>query len=267
MLDANQIKVVFFDIDETLYHKEKRYIPTSTMNALKQLKANGIIPAIATGRSLCALPQQVEQLITQLPIDLIVSINGQFNSYQGKIVQSYPLAINDIQRITHFFNEHHIDYAFIATDHVAVNRATQSIDDALRPITDRYIIDPDYYQQYPVYQMLAFYDNTKDDFIQQSDLLQQHLRVVRWHPYSVDLLAKEGSKARGIDAVLTHLGLKPENAVAFGDGLNDIEMMQSVGFGVAMGNGHPTMQAVANYITDDIEQDGIAKALQKLGLI
>ena len=67
--------------------------------------------------------------------------------------------------------------------------------------------------------------------------------------------------------MLEHFNLKPENAVAFGDGLNDLEMLKAVGFGVAMGNAHPQLKAVADYVTDDIDDDGLYKGLQALGLI
>ena len=57
------------------------------------------------------------------------------------------------------------------------------------------------------------------------------------------------------------------DVMAFGDGLNDIEMLQTVGFGVAMGNGHPDLKAVADYICPTVEEDGVLNGLKTLGVI
>ena len=55
--------------------------------------------------------------------------------------------------------------------------------------------------------------------------------------------------------------------MAFGDGENDIEMLRFVGVGVAMGNGGDAVKAAADYVTDAVDEDGIAKALRHFGLI
>ena len=75
------------------------------------------------------------------------------------------------------------------------------------------------------------------------------MQFVRWHPFSCDILPKAGSKARGINKCLIHIGKSLDRMqCAFGDGLNDVEMLESVGMGVAMGNGHEKTKAVADVI-------------------
>ena len=81
---------------------------------------------------------------------------------------------------------------------------------------------------------------------------------------TVEILLKYENK---IDEILDKLGLKPENAVAFGDGLNDIEMLQTVGCGVAMGNAHEELKKHANYVAKPVYEDGIYNACKDLGLI
>ena len=75
------------------------------------------------------------------------------------------------------------------------------------------------------------------------------------------------SKATGVQKVLEYLNLNVQDSYAFGDGLNDLEMIQTVGTGVAMGNAVDEAKAVANYETDRIENDGIVKALKHFELI
>lgn len=81
------------------------------------------------------------------------------------------------------------------------------------------------------------------------------------------MLRKENSKARGIEDVIKYFGLSIENTMAFGDGFNDLEMFDTVGFSVAMGNAEEALKARAHYVTKNIEQDGILYALEQLEII
>ncbi|QDJ13650.1 hydrolase [Mergibacter septicus] len=262
-----QIKLAFFDIDETLYIKQNAIIPKTIPEVFRRLKQQGIRPAIATGRPRCAFPQVINQLIEDEDVDIFVTINGQHNSYQQQIITQYPLTTLEIKRIIDFMQQHKFEYGFVGNDHIAVSAISPSVQTALTPITSNYIVDPDYYLKAPIYQMLLFYPTEKEGLITTSTILGQDLKTVRWHPYAVDLLAQNGSKARGIQNIVTHLGLSMKNVIAFGDGLNDIEMLTSVGYGVAMGNACPELKAVADYVTTNIEQDGILTAFQQLQLL
>ena len=62
-------------------------------------------------------------------------------------------------------------------------------------------------------------------------------------------------------------GIKAEETIAFGDAENDLEMLKFAGIGVAMGNGEEQVKAQADYVTADVDDDGIAKALRHFGLI
>ena len=71
----------------------------------------------------------------------------------------------------------------------------------------------------------------------------------------------------GIKAALAHYGISRDETIAFGDGGNDVTMLQYVRIGVAMGNGNPETKRAADFITDDVQNDGIPKALRRFGLI
>ena len=78
-----QPKIIFFDIDETLYiNREEKRVPESTKTALRLLKQKGIITAIATGRTIAVLPEKIKEVVAECGIDMIVSINGQYVQYQ-----------------------------------------------------------------------------------------------------------------------------------------------------------------------------------------
>lgn len=266
-VNPEQIKLVFFDIDETLYVKDKAFVPPSVYTAIRKLKQRGIVPGIATGRTRSAFPAVINELIEQEQIEMLVTINGQHSSYQGQVIAQHPIARSRLTQLTHFFEQQRITYAFISNQGIAVSDITPKMQAALHPITTDYIVDKQHYQQYDVYQMLAFYEASDDALIQRSGILGDDLKVLRWHDYSVDLLDDAGSKARGIDSIVRHLGYTAANVMAFGDGINDSEMIAHVGLGVAMGNAIPALKRVANYVTSDIEDDGILNALVKLGIV
>jgi hydroxymethylpyrimidine pyrophosphatase-like HAD family hydrolase len=75
------------------------------------------------------------------------------------------------------------------------------------------------------------------------------------------------NKGIGVNRVLNHLGIGKESAIAFGDGLNDKEMLMNVGEGFAMGNAHPDLFAYAKHRTSDVTASGIFNGLKALGLV
>jgi hydroxymethylpyrimidine pyrophosphatase-like HAD family hydrolase len=81
------------------------------------------------------------------------------------------------------------------------------------------------------------------------------------------LLPAGGSKAKGIHMLLEKAGIRREDTFAFGDGLNDVEMLKYVGTGVAMGNGCDEAKAASDLVTKAVSEDGIRYGLQMTGLI
>jgi hypothetical protein len=97
--------------------------------------------------------------------------------------------------------------------------------------------------------------------------MTHEIKSVRWNPDFTDLIPADGGKSVGIQQLLEHFGLSQEETMAFGDGGNDIEMLQYVHLGVAMGNGTQNVKAAADYVTDSVDEDGIWNALVHFGLI
>lgn len=258
-------KIVFFDIDNTLYITEEKHIPDSAVLALKKLKQQGIIVAIATGRTIAVLPEKIRQLIADNGIDMVVCINGQFVQYQGKTLVSFPLNPDEVLNLAQQFSQRNISYAFVSDVGICVGLLDDCLREATTSVAVAYLEDKYFPKQHAVYQMLGFYEPAKDTEI--ATFLPVDFKTVRWHRVGVDILAKQGSKARGIQAALNALGLHMEDAMAFGDGLNDMEMIQAVGFGVVMDNGEPELKAIADYICPRVDDDGIYRALVDLGVI
>lgn len=256
-------KIIFFDIDDTLYIKAENRILDSTIFALKQLHDKGIMVAIATGRGICVFPKAVHRLIDEAGIKIFVTINGQYNEYQGKMLAHYPLSAKQIQHTTDYLVRQRIAYGYMTRHEIIAFNETPCMTHALRSLHIPYRVAEEFDGTDDVYQILAFYENNQTASLE----LMDNLKTVRWHECGVDILDVQGSKARGIGAVMGALGLDMSEAWAFGDGLNDLEMLSAVGYGIAMGNAHPSLKTVADFICPSHTDDGIFRGLNELGVI
>lgn len=96
MKPASQPKIIFFDIDDTLRPKESGTVPDSTREALRKLKRQGIVTAIATGRSPVILPADIRRLMDETGIEMLVAINGQYVEYRRRPLAAFPIPQADI---------------------------------------------------------------------------------------------------------------------------------------------------------------------------
>ena len=104
---------------------------------------------------------------------------------------------------------------------------------------------------------------------QEKELMKrlQYCKTTRWHEYGIDLISISGGKDIGIGHVLDYYGIKRSECMAFGDGENDEDMLKFAGSGVAMGNAADSTKDSADYVTEDIDHDGIYHALKKYEVI
>lgn len=94
--------------------------------------------------------------------------------------------------------------------------------------------------------------------------LSEQMEVFRSAPFFLELPPKGIDKAQSLQRLLTHLGLERESLMAFGDGFNDLSMIQFAGQGVAMANAVEEVKSIADFVTTSNEEDGIAHALEQL---
>ena len=261
------IKVAFFDVDGTIVdnHSKKNQssdmelVPASAVEAIRLLKENGITPFIATGRS----PFMIEELLKGLEIDSFICTNGQYAVMNGRVMYEAPYSQALLDEIVAVAKENHVPLLWMPTHHYVLSGENQEVLlEALDnmnlpyPIIETNLEKPDY----KIYQMVAGVTKENEHIFEPIE----EVRIVRWQPNGIDLLPKVGSKATAIEVILDKLGLKPENAVAFGDGLNDIDMLQKCGVGVAMNNALPEVKEIANYITvKNNYEDGIVYFLNE----
>ncbi|WP_433749316.1 Cof-type HAD-IIB family hydrolase [Falsibacillus pallidus] len=254
-------KMVFFDIDGTLLDHNKN-LPSSAKKAVRHLKENGVYVAIATGRA----PFMFESLREELEIDSYVSFNGQFVVFENEVIYKNPLQTEDLKTLVQHSTERNHPLVFLTDETMKANIEKHSmIEESMGSLKFNHpSFDPQFYLDKEIYQSLLFCADPEDNYYR--DEFDQ-FKLIRWHDYSVDILPKGGSKAEGIKQMINRLGFDIKDIYAFGDGLNDVEMLEAAGTGVAMGNAHPALKEFADMVTDDVAEDGLEKALVKLGLL
>lgn len=259
---AKKIKIIFFDIDDTLRNSKNGFIPSTIPTIFKQLREKEILTGIATGRGIFGVVPEIKALKP----DFFVTLNGAYiEDKKGNVVYSNKIAKDKVEDYITWTKEVGIDYGLVGSHAAKLSRRTEMISQAIDPIYPDLEVDPDFYQKEDIYQMWTFEDQGDD--LKLPDTLASTLRMVRWHRNSSDVVPLNGSKAAGVAKVVEHLGLKPENVMVFGDGLNDLELFDYAGISVAMGISHDKIKEKADYITKTLEEDGIFNALEGFGMV
>lgn len=254
-------QIVFFDIDGTLVD-ERKEIPQDTVDAVRELQRNGVETVIATGRA----PYFFAPLAEKLGIDSYISLNGAYVVCRGKPIftreiprESVAALVNHAARYEHclVFQGHSAFYANDASHPYMIESVS-----SLRVGLPGH--DPDYWRTESIYQMFLHCEAGEEHLYEGA---VPGLKYIRWHDKAMDVIPDDRSKAQGIQAFLSYLNLTPRQAIAFGDGLNDKEMLSLVGLGIAMGNCHEELKPFADYVTTAVDAGGIRNGLRYAGII
>ena len=259
---AKKVKIVFFDIDDTLRVKATGYMPESIQYVFKSLKDKGILTGIASGRALYGVVPEIKALEP----DYFVTINGTYVvDKKGQEIVNNPLPRDIVAKYVEWAKSEGIEYGFAGKDKPVVSKRCDLVDNALEPVYGICDVDSDFYLTNDVYHMWTF--SERNDQLQLPEELASQIRLVPWHEHSSDVVQKDISKASGVAHVLEKNNWKPLNAMMFGDGPNDMEIFDYVGLTVAMGNAVPELKEKADFVTKTVEEDGILYALEEFGLV
>ena len=255
-------KLIALDIDGTLLNSQRKPLD-STVKALEALRQAGHLVIIATGRSRLL----AGEVIHQLGCTNYIVCNGSAAFLDHEQVYKHTLDRDAVTRMIDFAGERKVDIALFGLDSFGcvTDYDYPKVKNAMESFGQKApIYEADYFSQHEVYQGCAFYDESLDA---EFAAAFPEFRLVRWHKNSVDIIPNPGSKAQTILALAKKVGIKPENIITFGDGNNDIEMLNLAGTGVAMGNAASHVKEAANLVTDTNDRDGIYKALRQLELV
>ncbi|MFV0394750.1 MAG: Cof-type HAD-IIB family hydrolase [Coprobacillaceae bacterium] len=261
-------KLLFFDIDGTLIECKLGIfdIPDTTTKSLQALQKLGHRTFLATDRAKCFIVDGV----MKYPFDGYVTCNGAHVEYEGKTIYKEVISKEALQVTHEYCIKHNMVYYFEGNKKIytpSKNNPTH-IDFAERWIMKDKVVEDNYDISSIEAHIGMIVVNSKEQIEDMKKTLSPYFDVQRHHSeYSFDLTLKGVSKAVGIEKLTEAIHKDIKDTIAFGDGYNDLEMLETVGLGIAMGNGADEAKDASNYVTSRIEEDGITKALEHFSLI
>lgn len=249
------IRALFFDIDGTLVGRD--HTPSaSTLHALRTAREKGILLFVCTGRPTA----MATQLWDIFDFDAILCMTGQYAfDRSGKLLHTLPLDKDDVRLMMKIQEtdpfpclivEGENCFTTMQTDFIRAHWARFGL-----PVPELY--DVARIEEHDVYQLITYDPETSNPKLAPL----QNIRITNAAAFCHDVLPAAGGKHVGILAVAAQYGITRDEIMVFGDGKNDVDMLTHAGFGVAMGNACPEAKAAAEYVTDDVDENGIYNAL------
>lgn len=260
------IKAVFFDVDGTLLSFKTHRIPSSTLGAIETLQKKGIKTFIATGRHKREL-----EVLDSLVFDAYISLNGSYcYDNKGQVIYKKSIPANDMETLIKIQQSESRFPCFLGTEHsMELNFEDESVL-KMYELINLTRVNPIPFDRWreiarkEVFQLIAFFKPDREEEIMSS---MPGAEATRWVSLFADIVPGGISKRIGIDKILEHYNIPLKDTIAFGDGGNDIEMLKHAGVGVAMGNAADHVKAAADYVTGNVDDDGIYDALKHFGIL
>lgn len=261
-------QLLFFDIDGTLIDCNKGIYEISSVNTqtLDTLKEKGHDVFLATGRCKCFITEGVYRY----PFSGYVTCNGGYVEYKNQPVFKAVVPSVAIKETMKLAEELDLDYYFEANDYIYVRNKNNPKHIAFATrwgMKEETVIDQFDPGDIETYIGMIVVNDVRDIPVMTKRLspyfdIQRHQSDV-----SFDLTLKGISKALGIQKLVEALHKDMKDTIAFGDGRNDVEMLETVGTGVAMKNAMEEALEAADEICDAVENDGITSWLKNKGII
>lgn len=273
MQKLEQIKLLAIDMDGTLVTSKKEITPR-TAEALRAAMQKGIEICIATGRYTTYLFDILRPLGITGPAILGngAAVMDEKNVYFHSLISEADLrqisALCLKERAALFVSVEGYtccldnDYTMQAARHWAADRPDNDIMATLHFYQDPEKLLQDVIGKTGKLIVLHFEEKRARELIE-IFREQSSLGVIYSEFGHIDLANPGLTKLSGLKMVMEMKGLEPEQVMAFGDGENDIEMIEYAGFGVAMGNACPGAKAAADYVAPGNDEDGVAKTIEK----
>ncbi len=275
-------RILFIDVDGTLVDYENN-LPQSAVKAIKIARENGHRVYICTGRS----KAEVYDNIWDIGLDGMIGGNGSYVEDNEKVIMHQLITKEQCTHIVDWLHGRGLEFYLESNNGLF---ASENFEEAAKPAMQEYTkrkgkIDFDKITVKDAFPTMIFGGELyRDDVNKVSFVLnsyEDHLDSVKEFPDLMpgtwggkgetalfgDLGVKDITKAHAIDVLLQYLGADRKDTIAFGDAKIDIPMLEYCGYGVAMGSGGDEIKTMADYVTDDVDRDGLYKAFEHLGLI
>lgn len=261
------IKLIATDLDGTLLNSQGN-LSKNTLDVLERLKERMIPIVIASGRTSSEIMKMAKQIkLDEYSEGYIISYNGVVTAKTKpfQIIEEKFLDPDTSQSIIRFLLEHKVKIHIFTPNNIFVSH---DIEATLKNQSEREKISVkvnlnDTLIDEPIYKILVYDEidklNTIKTIVPEPILKNAH--VFKSHNQLLEFVSIEGSKGDALKRLLKHLNINEDEAMAFGDEENDISMLKSVGFGIAMGNAKTIVKENARMITLSNDFDGVAEII------
>lgn len=262
-------RLVAFDLDGTLLGEELLLRPR-VLGAVARMRELGVEGCIVTGRMYRAALPFVRQLQFTAPV---VCYQGAavIDPQTDEVLQDVPLPNAEALAIEAYAREHGLHVQLYANDRYYCERKDQYVSLYAKISGVEPVIVPSLRRQFETW------DATKACIIADPDVVLEHLPrvqslcgdrayVTRSIAYFLEVMNGGVNKGKSLEVVAHSLGIPLEEVMAIGDSWNDSPLLQTAGFGVAMGSAPPELREVADAVVADVENDGVAEAIERFVL-
>lgn len=260
-------RLIVLDVDGTLVDRERRISP-DTLRALEAAQASGIRVTLATGRMFASALPYARKIRADAPLILYNGARIQ-DPINGAILYSAHLPRDQALRALRLAQQSGLHANLYLGEHIYIERVSETSRESARK---------DGVEQVAVGDLVGFLEGRQEDpvkilLIGPGERLEafaaayragtQDLpHLVRSEPTYLEILRRGVSKGAALLRLCELVGIPPSAAVAFGDNLNDLEMIQAAGLGVAMGNAHAALKQAARVVAPSNDEDGVAAVLR-----
>lgn len=259
-------KIVFLDMDGTLYQTENDIIQQANLDAINELRKQGVLVCAATGRPL----NQMKLILERIKFDYMVLINGGYVlDKEQRLLYENPLKSETTDEIVSWCNTnksglmlHFGDSSYIYNNFYPMYYFCRD-----HHVLDYLFYDENlsYHKRHNAYNavLMTKEKNKVDAFINSHDELRSDLIEISQDHFCFDIFNAGNDKSVGIEQILKKENLSWKDCVCFGDSTNDIQMLKKAGLGIAMGNANDYVKSFADKVTANVYDEGVAQGLKK----
>ncbi|WP_339213690.1 HAD family hydrolase [Ornithinibacillus sp. FSL M8-0202] len=257
-------QVLFLDIDGTILKPDHTYHP-KTKEAIAQVQELGMEVFLATGRP----SHELSELAADLNIESFIGYNGAYAMYKGKNILDAPMDPTIVKRYLAIAEEHGHDIIFYSSED---NFVTSSDSPPLKKFAEMFALSNLKRMNEDIIEHIlgATLINVAPEEVSLYEI-DDDIRLsqvnVNGAEHCFDVIRKSVNKGEAVKIALEHLTISAEAAIAFGDGMNDKEMLETVGASFAMGNANPELFQYAKFKTKTVADAGVFYGLKELGLV
>ncbi len=274
-------KLIFIDIDGTLFNHKKDDIPESAKEAILNAKSKGHKIFLSTGRPYA----DIDKEILDLPLDGMIVSYGAVVYVENKPIYCKTYPQKELINLIQFMSNNNIRFsldgihknylseeAFICLSGLMFkNNEDSELSRAMMAKNNCFPFEEMKEEDLKEVVKISIFTKNKESCEKLFQKIPDSLTGFMYKNYHLDLYNGEISikgitKATGLKQITNYLNKAIEATVAIGDSLNDLDILQAAGLSICMGNGADECKKVADFTTKDISDDGLAYALKHFNL-